>query len=176
MCLHHSCSPFSSMKCGVIVIVVSNGKVLLGRSRWGKFAGRVGVCKGKMEKKDNNCHIACAVRELNEEFKINISIPEFVKGLAHIELFVGVPVYVYVNNKLNVQKLNEKIKSDYKNLPESELTEMTELTEYKVSELIDPKTAFTIEPIARNSINVILNGAIRTYERKIFYNKTAIEA
>ena len=46
---------------------------LLGLQRGGKRQGKFNICSGKMEQQDNCCYVATVIRELNEEFKLQIT-------------------------------------------------------------------------------------------------------
>lgn len=69
-CEHEVCKLKSA---GVAVCIVDPVRrcVLVGRERFGKYAGRFNICSGGAEdEKDHGCIIQTAMRELREELKI----------------------------------------------------------------------------------------------------------
>lgn len=53
--------------------------IALGKEDFGKYQNQFNLCCGSLDKQDNGCFIACAIRELREEFKINLSWKDFDK-------------------------------------------------------------------------------------------------
>lgn len=83
--LHDVCKLNTS---GVAICIVDPRRrtVLMGRERWGKYAGRYNICSGGVDQsKDHGCLMRTAMRELNEEFKLRF------EELRDFERFVSVP-------------------------------------------------------------------------------------
>ena len=64
---------------GVAVCIVDPEKktVLLGLERFGKYRGKFNLCAGSLEPEDAGCAVNAAVRELREEFKLEMPAHDF---------------------------------------------------------------------------------------------------
>lgn len=89
MCDHKVCLDNSTkyLNKGVGIIIFNNytfhasGKivssVLLGKEKRNCYKGQYNLCSGKLDHEDKNCWIKAAIRELDEEFKIKLSMSDF---------------------------------------------------------------------------------------------------
>lgn len=69
-CIHDLCK----LKTGGVAVCIVDPRrkcVLVGRERFGKYAGRFNICSGGVEPdKDHGCLVKTAIRELREELKL----------------------------------------------------------------------------------------------------------
>lgn len=174
-CNHPLCNPFSSLRAGVMVLVQIEYRILLGRDRKKDnpdFPGHLGGCSGHLEATDAGCHIACACRELREEFKIDLTPRQFINGLVHVEMFEGIPVYVYRDDTIDVDVLQEIIKNDCEKLPKtSALAEISEVVLRNFKFFADKKSKRHLIPITRNTVNAIFNTTVYKYNRVCIFTK-----
>ena len=174
MCYHKFCIPFLMTKSGVMVIVEvvdqdGDAAILLGRARWGNKAGQLGACTGKLDPTDRLCHLACARRELAEEFKIHVTLEQFIQRVTHIERFDGCPLYVYRDDTINLDHLNLQVIKAYKEQPPSCQTELTELAVRKISSFMDESKCTDVMHFTRNAVNSVFNSSKIPCDRKIFF-------
>ena len=80
-CGHHTCTCLLQRGAarGVGVFLYNRRKrcVLLGVERFGQYAGQLNLCAGRMDPGDRGCYISAAMRELREEFKVDVSYKDF---------------------------------------------------------------------------------------------------
>jgi 8-oxo-dGTP pyrophosphatase MutT (NUDIX family) len=71
-CLHDVCKMRSG---GVAMCIVDPIRrvVLVGRERFGKYAGRFNICSGGVDDADGGCLVRTAMRELREELKLRFA-------------------------------------------------------------------------------------------------------
>lgn len=113
MCNHYMCQGRSRTAKGVAVCVTDweNNVILLGRERFGRYALRLNVAAGSIEPVDEKCVIRAAMRELKEEFKLELSRNEWLRR-ARLVFFLGnTPVINlrYNSNEIDVEELNRTI-------------------------------------------------------------------
>lgn len=175
-CNHPLCNPFSTLRAGVMVIVQINNLILLGRDRKKDnqdYPGHLGGCAGHLEDVDQGCHIACACRELREEFKLQLTPKQFIDGLVHVEKFEGIPVYVYRNDLIDICPLQEIVTRDCETLPKtSAYAEISELILRNFSFFANKKSKKYLIPITRNVVNAIFNTTVYKYDRVCIFHKT----
>lgn len=174
-CNHPLCNPFSMLRAGVMVIVQINDHILLGLDRKKdnpEFSGHLGGCSGHLEDIDDRCHIACACRELKEEFKLVLTPQQFIDGLVHVEMFERIPVYVYRDDSIDFAILREKVKKDCETLPKtSAYAEISNIFLRNLRYFADKKSKNKIIPITRNTVNAIFNTTYYRYDRILIYAK-----
>jgi len=121
MCNHQICKHFVESGIGkgiaILPLLYYSSKTnkfwagLLGKEKYGKYAGQMNLCAGKMEKEDSNCWLATASRELYEEFKIHLSISQF-QGIFTKWILIGrTPVFFGEFKGLRKTPLNNAIQS-----------------------------------------------------------------
>ena len=78
-CKHNTCKRIRNLggRGGVAGAILTHYNasiwtILLGKERDGVYKGTSNLCAGKLEKVDNGCYLKAFVRELKEEFKINL--------------------------------------------------------------------------------------------------------
>lgn len=184
-CNHPLCNPFSALSSGVVVIVRIGNTILLGRHRLESInpiyttdesghltcvlmpkTYKLGVCTGRLDPKDKGCHIACACRELREEFKLALTEQQFIKGLIHVEKFENIALYVYQNDTIDVDCLQGIVSLAFQTLPvTSEYAELSELVLRDIKYFTTEESKIDIIPITRNTINAVFNTTLRVYDR-----------
>ncbi len=100
---------------GVAIIVFSENtvKILLGKERYGQFTNQYNICAGKMDSCDNLCCLQTGSRELSEEFKINLSVNEFIsKNNMNYVILDATPIFIldYTYETVDLDSLNHKIR------------------------------------------------------------------
>lgn len=172
-CRHPLCNPFSALHIGVMVLVQVGDSILLGRDRKKdnpEYTGHLGGCSGHIEPKDRGCHIACACRELKEEFKLDLTPQLFIDGIVHVEKFQGIPLYVYRNDSINVDALQRIVTRDCEALPvTSAYAEISELVLRDIKFFTTEKSKKYLIPITRNTVNAVFNTTMYMYERVHIY-------
>ncbi len=122
MCNHRTCKNLRSRGAGrgvgVVVFEMYKGAtpvILLGNERGGRYHGEMNLCAGKLEPHDKGCYIVAAMRELSEEFKINVPFSNFdnifknSKGRVRIIMLGKTPVLVGVFHGISRTPLNQEI-------------------------------------------------------------------
>jgi 8-oxo-dGTP pyrophosphatase MutT (NUDIX family) len=149
MCLHKTCKKFNENRKvkGVGALLVlrryrSNGinitnAVLLGRERFGNYAGKYNLCGGKMDASDNGCVISAIIREIYEEFKIDLSgnnpglFDSIFRGdngfircffMGNTLMFVG-----FLPSGFSRKRIKPRMIRDCKNHPDSSFREMDDV-------------------------------------------------
>lgn len=95
--------------------------VMFGKEREGNYKGKYNVCGGKMEDIDDGCYIKAVLRELKEEFKIDLDMNEFfnkfTNSMNQVRFFYcgNTPIFVGKFESLSRAPINVKIIEDYKN-------------------------------------------------------------
>lgn len=93
------------------IMIINHEVILLGKERWGQYAGKYNFPGGKMEKK-NGCIYAEVLRECCEEVKYDLSKEKIIDWFVHN----GTAIIVFdIRTGLSRTKLNNKIKSDITN-------------------------------------------------------------
>lgn len=184
-CNHPLCNPFSTLSSGVVVIVRVGNFILLGRHRLESICPvyttdelghkmyvlipktcKLGVCTGRLDRKDKGCHIACACRELREEFKLELTEQQFIEGLTHVEKFENVALYVYQNDSIDVNYLQGLVSLAFQMLPAtSEYAELSALVMRDIEYFTTEESKIDIIPITRNTVNAVFNKTLRVYDR-----------
>lgn len=100
---------------GVAIIVFAENtiKILLGKEKYGKFTNQYNICAGRMDSLDNLCCLQTGSRELSEEFKINISVEEFInKSNLNYVMIDATPIFIldYTYETVDLDSLNHKIR------------------------------------------------------------------
>lgn len=112
MCNHKTCENLRKLNAAqaaaVIPLVYYNGKhgsywaMYVGNELGGQYAGKYNLCAGKFEPSDQNCWIKCAMRELKEEYKIDLDNASFdalfrgSNGKIRVIMHNRTPVFVAV--------------------------------------------------------------------------------
>jgi len=84
MCNHKTCAKLNAKGAGkgvgIAIFENYNGSIpvlMLGHERGGQYKGQMNMCSGKLEFSDHGCYIVGAMRELREEFKIDVTSANF---------------------------------------------------------------------------------------------------
>lgn len=127
MCNHKICAYFAHKKynTGVGIIVYKNyifpdnqtkASILLGKERYSRYAGLYNICAGTMEAKDKNCWIDTAIRELNEEFKIDLNYGLFYQKFCNkkdkkIRYFIHktTPIFIGYFPEISTKSINKSL-------------------------------------------------------------------
>lgn len=154
--------------CLIVTKVDNKWVVLLGYEKYGtKNKNKLNLAAGGRNPNDNGCYIRCALRELNEEYKINLSEKEFFKYFTDTEnkvqyqIMGGVtPVFIGVIPKIEISELNKKIKEDnmYNNDPsfrEMEFVDFVDIFTRKQINNIFPESK--ISSFANSMINKLIS-------------------
>ena len=88
---------------------------LLGLQRGGKRQGKFNICSGKMEQQDNCCYVATVIRELNEEFKLQITEKSLQDQNGNFRVFYhnGSPIFILLAIGLSRKHINLILMNDY---------------------------------------------------------------
>jgi 8-oxo-dGTP pyrophosphatase MutT (NUDIX family) len=158
---------------GCLILTKQNGKwvALLGCEKYGgKNKGKLNIAAGGRNVEDNDCFINCAIRELKEEFKIDLTMCEFLNYFSDKntkKIFVHIiggttPVFIGVLPNIDLLKLNQQIDFDNKYATDECLTEMefvdfVDLDSKKQITDLYPKTRIT------SFANSVINTANKSY-------------
>ena len=137
MCNHPICQALKCMEkvhSSVAVIVKVNGKIVLGLERWGERKDMFGMCMGKMEPCDQFCWLRCAVRELYEEFRINLNVQKFEAMRPEWGTYNRLPIFLITYDNLNFDECQKNVLEDYLSGKESCYTEMIHLALCPITE------------------------------------------
>lgn len=120
-CIHKCCQEIYAKrlekgykKMGGISLIIYDEKnrFLLGYEE--KLDG-YSICSGKMEEIDNYCYVKCAIRELNEEYKIKINENDFFEIFQNYIKSFDNAIFIGKAAKINVKGLNKKIEKAHNN-------------------------------------------------------------
>lgn len=109
---------------GTAVILRQNNDIILGEERWEKksvgknhrkiyipsTSHKFGMCKGAMDSADNGCWLKCGIRELSEEFKIVLTIDQFIQRIEDIVISCGMPIILYNAINIDFNDINQRVK------------------------------------------------------------------
>ena len=68
------------------------------------------MCKGAMDSADNGCWLKCGIRELSEEFKIVLTIDQFIQRIEDIVISCGMPIILYNAINIDFNDINQRVK------------------------------------------------------------------
>jgi hypothetical protein len=157
---------------GCLILTKNENKwvAVLGYEKYGtKNRNKLNLAAGGRNQDDNGCYIKCAIRELYEEFKIELSEDEFFKyfsdkkGNINYVVMGGVtPVFIGVLPKIDIDELNKKIKYDNNFSEDPSMKEM---------EFVDFVDIFTRKQINNRFLkskissfaNTVINRLVSTY-------------
>jgi hypothetical protein len=156
--------------CIILTKVEDKYVALLGYEKYGtKNKHKLNLATGGRNPSDNGCYIKCALRELNEEYKINLSETEFFKYFTDTEnkvqyqIMGGVtPVFIGILPKIDINELNRKINYDNIYNTDPSYREM-EFVDYV--DIYTKKQIYNIFPESRISsfANSMINRLISCY-------------
>lgn len=122
MCNHKTCAKLRAKGAGkgvgVAVFEYYNGSIpviMLGQERGGHYKGEMNMCAGKLDLTDHGCYIVGAMRELREEFKINVTKVNFdqifrnSKKLIRVTMIGKTPIFIGVFRGITRNPLNKTI-------------------------------------------------------------------
>lgn len=109
---------------GTAVILRQDRDLILGEERWEKksvgknhkkiyvptTSHKFGMCKGAMDAIDNGCWLKCGIRELSEEFKIVLTIDQFIQRIEDIVISCGMPTILYNAINIDFDDINQHVK------------------------------------------------------------------
>jgi hypothetical protein len=151
-----------SAGCMVFTYFKSEWIAVLGKERKGKYQGKYNICCGKGE--NTNCYIINAIRELNEEFHIEINMDDFLKTVRRtnkeIRLVIEkkTPIFISVIRDLDRNLLNQKIKSFHHEKYDDHLKEIENIDYFKLNgskfdDMIN-KNSVEVSEFALNILNI----------------------
>lgn len=124
---HIICQNLSSSHAlqGTAVLPKQGHDLILGEERWEKksvgkkhkkiyiqsTSHKFGMCKGAMETIDNGCWLKCGIRELSEEFKIVLTVDQFVQRIEDIVISCGMPIILYNAINIDFDDINKRVKN-----------------------------------------------------------------
>jgi hypothetical protein len=109
--------------CLILTKIEDKWVALLGFEKYGtKNKNKLNLCAGGRNPSDNGCFVTCALRELKEEFKIELTEKEFFRYFTDhntkkvlYSIMGGVtPIFIGVFPYIDIQMLNENINYDNK--------------------------------------------------------------
>lgn len=124
MCNHQICRNIRLMGgdgVGAIVLsadMMGNVTCLLGLEKFGKYQGLFNICAGSVEPYDKGCFLAAIIRELREEFKIDLNWRtfdyHFKNRYNQINYFMHYNTAIFVGNfdGLDERRINDIIIRD----------------------------------------------------------------
>jgi hypothetical protein len=158
---------------GCLILTKKNGKwvALLGcEKHGGKNKGKLNLAAGGRNDEDDDCYINCAIRELKEEFKINLTYSEFLnyfsdkntKKIFYHIIGKTTPVFIGVFPNIDISQLNNSITYDNLHstdpcLQEMEYVDFVDIVTKKQIDDIHPKA--NVSSFANTTINI----ALKTY-------------
>jgi hypothetical protein len=179
MCSHNICNCINSKLrnpykggAGCLILTKKNEKwvALLGYEKFGtKNRNKLNLAAGGREDVDGGCYIKCALRELNQEFKISLTEEDFNKyftddngNISYIVLGGITPVFIGTFPYIDIDYLNHKIKMD------NMYSEDPCLKEMEFVDFVDIKTRkqiYNILPKAKisNFADTMLNKLFQSY-------------
>ena len=117
ICLYCQQSSIKGVAACILTFVEDEWLIVLGRERFGQYAGEYNFAAGKIEQDDNGCYRKAIKRELVEEFKIDVSDDDTFDSIFVTTFFAGRTImFVGIDNGIDVSVLNHYINlanSDY---------------------------------------------------------------
>jgi 8-oxo-dGTP pyrophosphatase MutT (NUDIX family) len=122
MCNHKTCAKLrvkgAGKGVGVAVFENYNGSIpviMLGHERGGQYKGEMNLCAGKLDPSDHGCYIVGAMRELREEFKIDVTSENFdqifrnSKKLIRVMMIGRTPIFIGIFRGISRNPINKTI-------------------------------------------------------------------
>jgi hypothetical protein len=122
MCNHKTCAKLRAKGAGkgvgVAVFEYYNGSIpvlMLGHERGGHYKDEMNLCAGKLDSSDRGCYIVGAMRELREEFKIDVTSANFdqifrnSKKLIRVIMRGRTPIFIGVFRGISRNPINKTI-------------------------------------------------------------------
>ncbi len=154
--------------CLVLTKIDRKWAALLGYEKYGnKNKNKLNLAAGGRNEEDMGCYIKCAIRELNEEFKINLSESEFFKyfsdtngNIQYIIMGGVTPVFIGIIPNINLDELNKKIRYDnmYNTDPSMQEMEFVDFVDiYTRKQITGNQPVSKISSFANTMINKLIS-------------------